>query len=134
MVVDASGDRARAAVTDVRRIRGRPIPATPPWRVIGWVACIGVVVGVLAVVVDSSLMLGLGAALIVAAGFGFLVPAFRDRRDPQRTDRESYFAFVVGLFRRSPSAGPGAAPSEGDNSRLAPEQHPEKRDRRSAEH
>jgi hypothetical protein len=91
------------------------------------VCVIGVTTVLLAVVIDSSALALLGSAFVVLAALGFLVPGFRDRRPVQRVDRESYFGFVLNLFRtthppaeRAARRHDGAAPlsrTSGDESR-----------------
>jgi hypothetical protein len=101
----------------VRRIRGRPVPATPPWKTMGLVILVGGTVAVIGLAFDSGVVVTIGVTAAVLSVLGFLVPGFRDVRTPQRVDRESYAGFILSLVRTTPSAsesrGRGAkSPSE----------------------
>jgi hypothetical protein len=109
-------------VTKVRRIRGRPVPATPPWKTMGLVTVVGAAVAVVGLALDSGVVLTIGVAMAILSILGFLVPGFRDVRSPQRVDRESYTGFVLNLFRTTPSS---AASHGRSGHAMSPPQSPE---------
>jgi hypothetical protein len=104
----------------VRRIRGRPVPATPPWKTMGLVILVGGMVALLGLAFDSVAMVTVGVTAAILSVLGFLVPGFRDVRTPQRVDRESYAGFVLNLFRTTQ----GASESHGRGA-VSPRQNPE---------
>lgn len=101
-------------VSEIRRIRGREVPASPPWKGMAVVAALGLAVMLLGLAVDSSLLAVLGGVSLALAGLGFLVPAYRDRRAPQQVDRESSFGFVLSLLRPTSGRNRGSSLSGQD--------------------
>ena len=69
---------------------------------------VGVVVAALGVVFESEFVFAVGVAFAALSPFGFLVPGFREVRSPQRVDRESYFGFVLNVFRTTANASTAA--------------------------
>jgi hypothetical protein len=88
----------------VRKVRGQPIRAAPPWKVMGATAGVGLVIVGIGVALNSSVVVLVGTLIVAATLFGFAVPGFRDVRERQTVDRESYFGFVANLFRTTPHA------------------------------
>jgi hypothetical protein len=100
-------ETAVGKTSDIRRVHGHPVPAKPPWKVMGLIVGVGLGVVLLGILSSSNVMIAIGAVLAFSAVLGFLVPGLRYVHQPQQVDRESYFGFVVGLLRDRPGRRDG---------------------------